>query len=98
MGEFTDGESPHTQSARDGAAEFDSEEGYETDVEDVKADGEKLGLPIFKVDKHEFYQNMQLGRKRLRFKSGTKAQQYMAKTRYNKAFWIEHDGHIRKIK
>lgn len=97
MGEFTDGESPSDIAARDGQAEY-TDDGVETDVEGVKAQGEKLGLPVFKVDKHEFYQNMQMGRKRLRFKVDTPVQQYMSRTRYKKAFWIEHDGHIRKIK
>jgi hypothetical protein len=99
MGEFTDGESPSDMSARDGQAEFDTEgDGFETDIEGVKAYGEKQGLPIFKVEKGEFYQNMQLGRRRIRFKTGTSAQQYMAGTKYRRAFWIEHEGHIRKIK
>jgi len=71
----------------------DAEEvtGFDTDVPDVKADGEKNGLPVFKVGKDEFYQNMSHGRKRLRFKSGTGAQQYMQKTKYKNPFWISHD-------
>jgi len=71
-----------------------------TDVGDVFADGEKDGLPVFDVGKDEFHQNMNYGRKRLRFKSGTSAQSYMAKTRYNKPFWIRdpESNYIRKVK
>jgi hypothetical protein len=60
-------------------------------------------LPVFNVTKDEFYQNMRNGRKRLRFKSGTNAQQYMSKTKYRRPFYISYtdsDGKIynRKIK
>lgn len=72
----------------------------ETDVPDVFADGEKNGLPVFNVSSDEFYQNMNYGRRRLRFKSGTSVQSYMAKTRYNKPFWIRdtESDYVRKIK
>ena len=70
----------------------------ETDVPYVFADGDKGGVPVFKVGKNEFYQNMRHGRRRLRFKSGTPAQKYMSKTKYNRPFYISHDGYIRKIK
>jgi len=71
-----------------------------TDVDDVFADGERSGLPVFDVSNGEFNQNMSYGRKRLRFKSGTSAQAYMSKTRYNKPFWIRdmETNYIRKIK
>jgi len=73
---------------------------FDTDVPDVKADGVKMGLPVFNVDDKDFYQNFNFGRRRLRFTSGSKVQQYMAKTRYNKPFWIQHvkSGELRKVK
>jgi hypothetical protein len=99
MGEFTNGVSPDKIASADkNDMKMSSDDGFETDVETVKADGEKLGLPVFKVDKDEFYQNMKYGRQRLRFKSGTKAQQYMQSTKYKNPFWIEHEGFLRKIK
>lgn len=72
----------------------------ETDVAGVFADGEKEGMPVFNVSKDEFYQNMNYGRKRIRFNKGTSTQQYMRNTKYNRPFWIKDnlDGYIRKIK
>ena len=57
-------------------------------------------LPVFKVSHSEFYQNMNYGRQRLRFRSGSDAQKYMQGTTYKQSFWIQHDkdGYIRKIK
>lgn len=99
MGEFTNGSGPATVAASD--HEITGEPGkIDTGVEGVFADGERQGLPVFNVSKEEFYQNMDFGRKRLRFESGTPAQQFMKGSRYNKSFWI-HDsesGHVRKIK
>ena len=73
-----------------------------TDVQDVFADGEKMGIPVFNVDKDEFYQNMAFGRKRLRFKSGSNTQEYMQKTQYQRPFWIAHNDNgevwTRKVK
>lgn len=99
MGEFTGGNTGE-KIANQGQGVKDVPDGVKTDVEGVFADGEKNGLPVFKVSKNEFYQNMRYGRKRLRFKNGTPAQQYMAKTKYSKAFWIQNkdDDYIRKIK
>jgi hypothetical protein len=62
-----------------------------------------MGMPVFKVTKAEFYQNMNYGRKRLRFQSGSPIQAYMQGTRYKNPFWIsykEDSGKefIRKIK
>jgi len=84
-----------------------SQSGFETDVADVRADDVikqgKDEFPCFDVDQGEFYQNMQDGRRRLRFKSGSNAQQYMSKTKYNRPFFIRHtddDGkkYIRRVK
>lgn len=73
--------------------------GFKTDVEDVFADGERNGVPVFDVSKDEFYRNMKIDRKRLRFSSGTKVQQYHSKTKYNMPFYIRNkdDGFMRKI-
>lgn len=81
--------------------------GYETDVDGVRSDDivkqGKDGFPCFDVDQNEFYQNMQDGRRRLRFKSGSNAQQYMQKTKYNRPFYVRHTDdngkkYVRKIK
>lgn len=99
MSEFTTGLSPEQIASTDKEVKkSDDEKYFKTDVDDVYADGERNGLPVFKVDKDEFYQNMRYGRKRLRFKSGTKTQNYMQKTKYKNPFWIENDGYLRKIK
>lgn len=97
MGEFTNGDTAEKIAAQDNAP-TEKPQGIKTDVADVMADGEKNGLPIFKVSKQEFYQNMNYGRKRLRFKSGTSAQKYMQNTK--NPFWIQNDddGYIRKIR
>lgn len=80
---------------------------YDTDVDDIKAvDIVKQGtleFPVFDCDKEEFFQNMQSGRKRLRFKNGSTVQQYMQRTKYNRPFYVRHTdekGHTytRKIK
>lgn len=103
MGEFTSGDSPETIAAQDRAEKF-PEDGFDTDVEGVKADGEKQGMPVFNVTKDEFFQNMNYGRKRLRFKSGSPIQTYMQGTRYRNPFWISYKDegsgkqYIRKIK
>lgn len=81
-------------------------QGFETDVEGVKAaDVIKQGtneFPVFDCTEDEFYQNMQHGRKRLRFKSGSAASQYMAGTKYKRPFYIrtttDKGTYTRKIK
>ncbi len=57
-------------------------------------------LPVFKVGHGEFYQNMNYGRQRIRFKSGTDVQKFMQGSKYKQSFWIQHDkdGYMRKIK
>ena len=97
MGEFTSGTTPSHDAMKDSKPEMEAGN-VETDVKDVTADGTKDGLPVFKVGKDEFYQNMSFGRKRVRFQSGTSASAYMRGTRYNRAFFIEHEGYIRKVK
>lgn len=104
MGEFTNGESPADIAKKDSSPETEySDDGFDTDVDGVKANGERLGLPVFNVSRDEFYQNMNYGRRRLRFSSGSNVQQYMQGTRYKRPFWIsykEENGqeYIRKVK
>lgn len=103
MGAFTDGDSPDKIAAGDKETQVNAD-GYETDVPDVRADGLRNDIPVFKVSRPEFYQNMTFGRKRLRFTSGTTVQKYMKGTRYNRPFFISYvddkDGkeYVRKIK
>ncbi len=89
MSEFLDGDSPD-QIARQDRAEKYPEDGFDTGIPDCKADGEKSGVPIFKVTKGEFFQNMNYGRKRLRFKSGGPVQTYQQGTRYKNPFFISY--------
>lgn len=72
----------------------------ETDVSGIYADGNYKGAPVFDVSSEEFYNNMKMDRKRLRFKTGSNAGEYMRKTRYNIPFYIRNteDGYLRKIK
>ncbi|MFW6129961.1 MAG: hypothetical protein ACOC56_02180 [Atribacterota bacterium] len=68
------------------------ENGFETDVDGVKADGfvqkgtEKF--PRFDVDRNTFYSNSHDERRRMRFKSGSSVQQYMQGTKYRRPFYI----------
>jgi hypothetical protein len=71
---------------------------FQTDVPEVETKDQRDGLPVFEVEKDEFYQNMNHGRKRIRFKSGSAASEYMKKTRYHKPFYIKHGEYLRKIK
>lgn len=106
MGELagTFQDSPEAQIAKDKDQPSGEEQnkGIATDVTDCYADdiNKRDNLPIFKVGHDEFYQNMNFGRKRIRFKSGTNAQKFMQGSRYKQSFWIQHekDGYMRKIK
>ena len=98
-------DSPEATAARDTQNEPSGDEknkGIETGVPDCYADdvNNRDKLPIFKVDHDSFYQNMNYGRKRIRFRSGTSAQKFMQGSRYKQSFWIQHDkdGYMRKIK
>lgn len=85
-----------------GDIEQEQPKGIETHVPEVFADAinKRDNLPVFKVKHNEFYQNMNYGRQRIRFKSGTPAQKFMQGSRYKQSFWIQHekDGYMRKIK
>lgn len=88
MGMFDQPGPPETQPE----AEVNKDEGFATDVEGVSAnDVVKQGnneFPVFDCTEDEFYQNMQHGRKRLRFKQGSAASQYMSGTKYKRPFYI----------
>lgn len=107
MGEFTSGyENNHTQNKVD--MQGDQEQtGFDTDVPEVRADDQvKNGsdsFPVFDVTSDEFYQNMQDGRRRLRFKNGSNAQKYMQGSKYQRPFYVRHTDdngkkYVRKIK
>ena len=84
------------------------DEKFPTDVEGVEADGYiQQGtnkFPKFKVTQDEFHQNMTDGRRRLRWKTDTPVQKYMAGTKYKIPFYVsytdEKSGKVytRKIK
>jgi hypothetical protein len=78
----------------------DDSKGVKTDVDGVYADGEKTGVPVFDVSAKEFYDNMKSTRRRLRFKSGSAAQQYHSKSKYRRPFYIRNkdDGYMRIYK
>lgn len=106
MGELT-GNTPAMPNIDMGGTAPEGSGGYDTDVQGVKApDVVKQGkdqFPCFDVTKEEFYQNMQDGRRRLRFKSGTDVQKYMSSTKYNRPFFVRHTDengkkYVRKIK
>jgi len=96
MGEFTDGETISDLVQNDGNSEVDKEniEDFSTDVEGVSADSfiqkGKDKYPCFDVNKHSFHQNMDSGRRRIRFQNGSPAQKYMAGTNHNRKFYIKH--------
>jgi hypothetical protein len=80
---------------------------FTTDIDGVYADDfiahgtDKI--PVFDVTDQEFNQNMIMGRKRLRFKSGSAAQQYHQNSKYQRPFYIriqDSKGRqlVRKIK
>jgi len=96
MGEFSgrDDSSPISDIKSDGEKEQKIEGGYQTDVEGVIAQSSiKYGkdeFPCFDVSKNNFFQNMQGGRKRMRFESGSGAQKYMQGSKYARKFYIKY--------
>jgi hypothetical protein len=95
--------SPEGQIAKDRDQAVKPPEGkVKTDVNGCFADAvnKRDNLPVFKVGHGEFYQNMNYGRQRIRFKTGSDAQKFMQGSRYKQSFWIQHqtDGYMRKIK
>jgi hypothetical protein len=90
MGAFTTGDNGPAVNQPD---EPDQDErGVPTDVENLYANDKVAHggaeYPCFDVEPESFYQNMENGRKRLRFKPGSPVQQYMAKTKYRIPFFI----------
>lgn len=80
---------------------------FRTDVEGLTADGVvKKGtdeFPIFDIDQKHFMQNMDAGRRRIRMPAGSKAQQYMQQSRYNRDFYVRYKDDngkefVRKVK
>lgn len=75
----------------------------ETDVSGIFADGKKNDSPIFTVSKKDFYNNMKMDRKRMRFETET-ASNYLRGTRYNKPFYIQYkddesgEHYLRRVK
>jgi len=107
MSEFVDNETELTDSYKE-EQEQNKQTKIPTDVKDVMADDTvKIGtneFPVFSCSKNEFFNNMSNDRKRLRFKSGSKVQQYMKGTKYkNRDFYISYTddngkSYRRKIK
>ena len=100
-GDFND--SPEGQIAKDKDQAVEVPDGKtKTHIDGVFADAvnKRDNLPVFKVGHGEFYQNMNYGRKRIRFKSGTDVQKFMQGSKYKQSFWIQHDkdGYMRKVK
>ena len=102
MGEIsgTFDDSPESLIAKDNAVSTPPDGKVKTDVDNVFADGEYRGTPVFDVSTDDFYNNMKQDRKRLRFKTGSVAGDYMRKTKYKIPFYIRNkdDGYLRKIK
>ena len=110
----TDNNNTTTMGGEDAGAEANAEAGteaqipgYETDVKDVRSDDivrqGKDEFPCFDVTQDEFNQNMQDGRRRLRWKKDTAAQKYMSGTKYNRPFYVRTTDakgkkYVRKIK
>jgi hypothetical protein len=104
MGDLTGGAPTHDQINFQASQNVDSRDTgkVETDVSGVFADGKKDDMPVFSVSKEDFYSNMKIDRKRMRFNTETAAQ-YLRGTRYNRPFYIEYKGdngehYLRKVK
>ena len=115
MGEFTDGgnnpqtgiqqdlgvSEPANTSSDDHGQSTNAPDGkFATDVDDVYADGTRGDLPVFDVEPDEFFKNMKMDRRRMRFAPGSKAQQYHSKSKYRRPFWVrnKNDGYLYKVK
>ena len=83
------------------------DDSIKTDVADVDSDAyyavgtEKF--PIFDVNQSEFFNNMKVDRQRMRWNSGSKAQEYSQKTRYRNPFFIRYkdekgNAYVRRVK
>jgi len=95
MGEFTADITPTDLAKQDGDIEQEkTDDGYQTDVPDVKAQSSvkrgKDEFPCFDVSQKEFYQNMQGGRRRIRFNRDTPQQKYFQGSKYQRKFFIKY--------
>jgi hypothetical protein len=67
---------------------------FETDVPGIKASAYKqIGTdkyPVFDVDRETFHQNMEHGRKRVRFPEDSDAHKYLKGQTVNKKFYISY--------
>jgi len=99
-GEFTTGDCPATDAAANSTMVSTQDDGFDTDVPEVKAQGLKNGMPVFDVPEDEFYKNMRADRKRLRFSPDSPVTKYLQATKYNRPFHIKTaDGkYMRKVK
>lgn len=98
MGELTGGSSPTTLAQGDTNHKFNSDpntvDSMSTGVDGADADAfinvgsEKF--PVYDVSKQEFLQNMDNGRKRLRFEQDSKPQKYMQNGKHNREFYVRY--------
>lgn len=99
-GEFTSGIEFGHDSVNNTASQGTQDETpgkVETDVEGVFADATKNNMPVFDVPKEDFYNNMKAERQRLRFSKDSSAAQYHRSSKYNRPFWLRHEGYLRKV-
>ena len=95
MGEFTAGDTPQDATKTDGDNEVETkDDGFQTDVDGVKSQTSvKRGtdeFPCFDVSSKEFFQNMQGGRRRIRFSRDTPQSKYFQGSKYNRKFFIKY--------
>jgi hypothetical protein len=97
-GEFTSGETHNSINNTAAHGTVGENPGkIETDLPGIYADATKDNMPVFDVGKEDFYNNMKSERKRLRFSKDTAASQYHQGSKYNRPFWLRHEGFLRKI-
>jgi len=97
-GEFTSGETHDATNAVLAHGTVGNEPNkVPTDVENVFADATKDGMPVFDVPETDFFNNMRQERKRLRFTKDSAAAQYHRSSKYNRPFWLRHEGYLRKV-
>jgi len=95
MGEFTADIRPEDTAKQDGdVVQEPTKDGFQTDVTDVTSQSSikrgKDEFPCFDVSQKEFYQNMQGGRRRIRFNRDTPQQKYFQGSQYQRKFFIKY--------
>jgi len=92
MGEFRNDTEMSTTASNDMEQTIDTE--FQTDVPDVKSDSfvqhGKDKFPCFNVSYKSFYQNMNSGRRRIRFEKDTPVSKYFQGSKYQRKFYIKH--------